>query len=401
MSIILYINDNYKSDYGFAAIVRILHSTSSSFHLSLAPCGKPKNFCRHLTDRHRCGILNQRPGGTGAAETTELRQVREEATVRRQLWAPPANLSGRTFFIWIPPLNMQTPPICSYEGSDYQTSFWERGGRAYEDAVEAVALRRLLPAGGKRLLELGAGAGRNTPRYQNFEQIVLVDYSHTQLEQAQARLGVSEHYRYIAADIYHLPFAAGRFDAATMIRTLHHMSDARAALDQVRQALATNACFILEYANKQNLKSILRYTLKQQEWNPFSPEPVEFAALNFDFHPATVRAWLQACGFSIDRQLTVSHYRIGWMKRLLPLGLLVWMDSMAQLTGNLWQLSPSVFVRAHLTQQNPPAPGEGLFRCPACTALLEDNPPVLKCPSCKREYPVENGIYDFRLDHPD
>jgi len=71
---------------------------------------------------------------------------------------------------------METPPICDYEGSDYQTSFWDAGGRAYEDAAEAIALRRLLPPGGRRLLELGAGAGRNTPRYTGFEQITLLDY---------------------------------------------------------------------------------------------------------------------------------------------------------------------------------------------------------------------------------
>ncbi len=83
---------------------------------------------------------------------------------------------------------MDELPICDYEGSDYQTSFWERGGRAYEDAVEAVALRRLLPpAGGNLLLELGAGAGRNTLRYRNYQRVVLLDYSHTQLEQAHRR----------------------------------------------------------------------------------------------------------------------------------------------------------------------------------------------------------------------
>jgi hypothetical protein len=67
------------------------------------------------------------------------------------------------------------PPVIDYEGSDYQTSFWELGGRAYEDQVEAVALQRLLPETGKLLLELGAGAGRNTPRYQGFERVVLLD----------------------------------------------------------------------------------------------------------------------------------------------------------------------------------------------------------------------------------
>ena len=52
-----------------------------------------------------------------------------------------------------------TPPVCDYEGSDYQTSFWDKGGRAYEDRTEAIALQRLLPKKGRLLLEVGAGAG--------------------------------------------------------------------------------------------------------------------------------------------------------------------------------------------------------------------------------------------------
>src|SRR5512140_32072 len=136
---------------------------------------------------------------------------------------------------------MEDLPICNYEGSDYQDSFWERGGRAYEDAAEAVALHRLLPPGGKRLLELGAGAGRNTPRYHHFKEIVLLDYSRTQLQQARQRLGDigpdGARLVFVAADIYHLPFVGGLFDTATMIRTLHHMIDPRRALSEVRGVL--------------------------------------------------------------------------------------------------------------------------------------------------------------------
>ena len=51
---------------------------------------------------------------------------------------------------------MTTPPVCDYEGSDYQTSFWEKGGREYEDRTEAITLKRLLPGSGRLLLELGA-----------------------------------------------------------------------------------------------------------------------------------------------------------------------------------------------------------------------------------------------------
>ncbi|NJN80394.1 MAG: class I SAM-dependent methyltransferase, partial [Anaerolineales bacterium] len=193
--------------------------------------------------------------------------------------------------------------ICNYEGSDYQQSFWEQGGREYEDRAEAIALKRLLPQSGKLMLELGAGAGRNTPRYAGFERIVVLDYSTTQLAQAQARLGKSDKYIYVAADVYRLPFLKGIFDSATMIRVLHHMADAPKALSQIRNILQPNAIFILEFANKLNLKSILRYIFRKQTWNPFTLEPVEFVKLNFDFHPQAIRNWLGELGFQLKKHL--------------------------------------------------------------------------------------------------
>lgn len=297
------------------------------------------------------------------------------------------------------------PPVCDYEGSDYQTSFWDQGLRAYEDQVEAVALKRLLPVSGNIMLELGAGAGRNTPRYAGYRQVVLLDYSLTQLQQAQDRLGKNPRYGYVAANVYQLPFRPGVFDAATMIRVLHHMADALRALQQVRHALQPGGMFILEYANKQNLKAILRYALGRQAWSPFDREPVEFAKLNFDFHPGAVREWLRGAGFEVKRQLTVSHFRMEILKRILPTGLLVRLDSAAQLTGNWWQLSPSVFVAAQATGDavsllRTPANGiEDLLVCPVCSSPSLINVPddsVLKCASCERSWPVVNGIYDFR-----
>ena len=64
------------------------------------------------------------------------------------------------------------PRICDYEGSNYRTEFWEGKDRDYEDRVERVALRRLLPASGRRLLEIGAGFGRLTNEYAAFDQVV-------------------------------------------------------------------------------------------------------------------------------------------------------------------------------------------------------------------------------------
>jgi len=292
---------------------------------------------------------------------------------------------------------MSKPPICDYEGSTYQKTFWEEGGREYEDAVEAIALRRLLPKSGSRLLELGAGAGRNTPRYTGFDEITLLDYSHTQLEQARERLGDTPQYRYVAADACNLPFAPAVFDASTMIRTIHHLKEGETALQQVSQVLCERGIFILEFANKRNTKAILRYLLGKQKWNPYSAEQVEFVKLNFNFHPKTIRAWLHQNGFSIQRQLTVSHFRVGFLKRHVPLGILSVLDSALQWTGALWQLTPSVFVRSMLTRAVQPLQ-DFAFKCPQCghdplPAVKED----ITCPKCNRVYAYKDGIYDFRL----
>ena len=255
---------------------------------------------------------------------------------------------------------MKTPPVIDYEGSDYQEKFWEQGNRAYEDAAEEIALKRLLPPGKGHLLELGAGAGRNTHRYQGYEHITLLDYSTTQLKQALLRLGQNEKYRFVAADVYRLPFAPGVFSAATMIRTIHHLAQPAIAFDQIRQVLADRALFLLEFANKRNIKSILRFWLSRQDWSPFTREQVEFVTLNFDFHPRSVKEMMQSAGFVIQDQVAVSYLRAGFFKKIVPLPVLQVMEHVLQRAFSWAALSPSIFLCAVLANGQPPAE-EGVF----------------------------------------
>ena len=273
------------------------------------------------------------------------------------------------------------------------------GGRAYEDRAEAIALQRLLPKNGELLLELGAGAGRNTPRYIGFKQIVLVDYSLTQLQQAIQHLGRNQRYIYVAADIYKLPFVDGLFDAATMIRTLHHMAQPQAALQQVRRSMQSGGIFILEYANKQNLKAILRYLIRRQAWSPFTRESVEFEKLNFDFHPKAINGWLKESGFNLQKQLAVSYFRSGLFKRYLPIDLLSKLETWLQPTGNSYQLSPSVFTRSQAMGDSPKAQAGTFFKCPVC-ASYELKPHGLRiiCTGCSRVWAIRDDIFDFRVD---
>ena len=207
---------------------------------------------------------------------------------------------------------------------------------------------------------------------------------------------------YVAADVYRLPFVDGLFDAATMIRVLHHMADAPKALGQVKNVLASNGTFILEFANKLNLKAIFRYLLGRQKWNPFTLEPVEFVELNFDFHPKAVQNWLKELGFSIERILALSHFRVGFLKRIVPTGILVFFDSIFQWTGALWQVTPSMFVKAVGGNQASGSAKRELsvlefFKCPDCgQSPLVDKKDYLECSGCKKKWEVKDGIYDFR-----
>jgi ubiquinone/menaquinone biosynthesis C-methylase UbiE len=289
------------------------------------------------------------------------------------------------------------PPICDYEGSDYQSTFWDTGQRQYEDQTEARALRAFLPPQGQLLLEIGAGAGRNTPRYSGYARVVLMDYSRTQLQQAQARLGRSERYLYVAADVYRLPFAPGLFDGATMIRVIHHLADAPAALRQIRAVLQPQAVFILEFANKLNLKAIARWMLGRQAWNPFDPAPVEFVALNFDFHPQTMLRWLRESQLAPQAIRALSYFRLPVLKRLIPHTLLVTLDALVQPSGQWVQLSPSLFVRAQASGESPVASPGHFFRCPECGSLeLNENDDHLRCAGCDRRWAIRDGIYDFK-----
>jgi len=184
-----------------------------------------------------------------------------------------------------------------------------------------------------------------------------------------------------------------------MIRTLHHLSDPESALHQINECLASGAAFILEFANKRNIKSITRYCFKRQEWNPFDHEPVEFVELNFDFHPARVKEWLGQTGFKVKKQVSVSYLRADFFKRVLPLSIMRAFEHLLQFTLSWAAYSPSIFLSSQVAGHNKPESSSAFFRCPSCGHCpLPDTPPILICGKCGREYPVKGGIYDFRID---
>lgn len=301
--------------------------------------------------------------------------------------------------------NQLDVPVIDYENSQYKADFWVGQGRDYEDRTERLAIGRLLPRHGLRIAEIGAGFGRLADLYQDYEQIILFDYSRTLLLDAVSKWGNDPRFIFVAGNIYQLPLATASLDSLVMVRVMHHLADVTQALQQIERVLHKRSVAVLEYANKRNVKAVVRWLLRQQRWSPFAWEPFEFVALNFDFHPAWMSKRLNEAYLSVQQQLAVSHFRHPLLKHRIDAQTLAQFDSFLFSVGGRYPLAPSVFVQTLSNKQRAPkAIGSSqniitdLFCCPRCRAeafqaVTEE---LLHCQQCGGAFAKRHGIWDFK-----
>lgn len=296
-------------------------------------------------------------------------------------------------------------PVIDYEGSGYKSDFWADQGREYEDAVERIAISRLLPVTGRRVAEIGAGFGRLADLYLGYEQIVLMDYSRTLLHDAVERWGDDPRFVFVAGNLYQLPLANNVLDSLVMVRVMHHLADVPAALRQLARVVHSQSTLVLEYANKRNLKALARWVSRRQEWSPVGREPVEFVELNFDFHPAWMEKQLAAAQIEVRRRYGVSHFRLNAIKRRISAPVLAKLDSAFFGLGGVYPLGPSVFVQGAAPLAGPRAPAStdaqhvaALFACPECghSGLERSAEEQVVCPACGARYARRQQIWDFK-----
>lgn len=299
------------------------------------------------------------------------------------------------------------PPVIDYEGSPYRTAFWEGQGRAYEDATERLALQQLLPAHGSRIVEIGAGFGRLGDLYQGYEQIVLFDYSRSLLREAVERWGHDPRFIFVAGNLYQLPLATASLDSLVMVRVMHHLADVPQALAQIRRVMHRQSVGVLEYANKRNLKAMLRWVGRRQAWSPWAHEPVEFVPLNFDFHPTWMKERLSEAKLAMRMQLAVSHFRISILKQRINAQRLAKLDEHLFHLGGRYPVAPSIFLQVtapfserRVDLSTDPMDVVHLFRCPACNGgafepQLGASKQIL-CQVCGMMFAQKDRIWDFK-----
>jgi ubiquinone/menaquinone biosynthesis C-methylase UbiE len=290
----------------------------------------------------------------------------------------------------------QPTPIMDYEGSRWREEFWR--GREYEDRVERIAITALLPASGKRLVEIGAGFGRLADLYRGYAQVILLDYARSMLKDARERLGNDPRFIFVAADLYNLPFADDALDTALTIRVLHHVADIPKAFGEISRTVRPHGTYLTDFANKRHLKALVKYHLgRANGMDPYSLEPFEFVKLNYDYHPGYIKQELKRVGFEVRQERAVSTFRVGGLKRVVPTSLLVSMDGALQQVSAPLKIAPSLFFKNESVKAGEPRLNENLWRCVRCGAeKITVNDEAMECGACGARFQQTEGIWELK-----
>lgn len=303
-----------------------------------------------------------------------------------------------------------------YENYDYR-EFWEDNKRLYEDSSERIAIKNLLKnvkRDKKLFMDLGCGYCRLFTEYKDYERIILVDYSMNNLRIAKGTIKNFLTFNekklasisFIAADVTNLPFKESCADIILTVRVIHHLSEPGKYFDEVKRVLKNNGLFFLEFANKRNLKNIFKFITWKIKTSPFSSAPYKIGGTILNFHPKYIMKILHERGFEVEKKVNVSNFRIGFLKRHIKPGILLFFEKLYQKLFSLVALSPSIFLKNIIIKKNT----RELYRsielmdiltCPVCKkgdiSFKDDN--TLKCSICNRVFKIEDGIFNFKLDN--
>jgi SAM-dependent methyltransferase len=243
-----------------------------------------------------------------------------------------------------------------YDSYDYP-EFWE--GRSYEHEAEVVALNDLMGKIPKikLLVDVGAGFGRLTPYYLfRAEKVFLTDPSARLLKIARKKYSRRK-IKFFQTKLNNLPrkVRPSCADLVILVRVLHHLDNLPETFTVINKILCKNGYFILEFANKNHLKALvselfrgnLTFSLDIFPKKLKSSKKRKIKGLDIvNFHPDYIFNLLKEQGFSIVEKRSVSNIRSQFLKKYLPLELLLEIEKKLQVLFSKFNWGPSIFVLA-------------------------------------------------------
>jgi SAM-dependent methyltransferase len=309
--------------------------------------------------------------------------------------------------------------IVDYDGFgyDYRT-YWT--GRDYEQWAEDRVMRRLVPRLGRAgwFIDFGGGFGRNAAHYRDqVDRYVIADYSATNLSAAaqELRPDVDAGRTFLVrCDLAALPFADHAFDAAIVVRVLHHLTDLDGALAEMGRTVSGR--WLLDVPIKHHALGLLRGAVRRDWRRITGPAPLMTGTSRYpfwNFQLTAVRELLAAAGWRTKVAASVNNLR-RWDRRLpgrlvRTLAPGVRLAELAGQRGGRGWWGPNQFLLADRAAGPSPAavgpevpPGvpaiAGRMACPHCHGVLDWTPEAATCPPCAATYPRVGAYWDFTAD---
>jgi len=245
-----------------------------------------------------------------------------------------------------------------YENYDYR-EFWEDDKRYYEDQSERIALRSMLKGvdpSNKLLIDIGCGYARLFNEYSKFQRVVLIDYSIKNLRNARERVSrfLSDDPEklskvlFISADATAIPIRDDSVDTVLTVRVVHHLNRPEKYFDEVKRVLKVGSLYLFEFANKRNLKNILRFIVGKMDTSPFDPVPLQIGETIRNYHPKEIYKKLKQRDIRIERIISVSNFRLGILKKIFGNKLLLFFENIYQKVFSFITWGPSIFIKGYL-----------------------------------------------------
>lgn len=233
-----------------------------------------------------------------------------------------------------------------YNDPDFSyAKYWQ--GREYEHQSEVLAIDRLLK--GSRFnsgADIGGGYGRLIPTLAHFcQNIMLVEPSLKQRRLAKNIKSING-----TSQATGLPDSS--LDLVSIVRVFHHLPDPTPTLHELYRILKPNGVLVLEFANSIHFLAKIKSFITGQ---PISRLPIERrrpgnirrGSIPFvNHHPQTIFKQLTNTGFTIQKTLSVSNFRSPLLKKILPLKVLLILESLFQPPLSNVNFGPSIFVLA-------------------------------------------------------
>ncbi len=225
--------------------------------------------------------------------------------------------------------------------------YWN--GRDYEHSAEVLAIHKLLKGKHfKHAVDVGGGYGRVSAVLSDFaDKVTLAEPSQQQLDIAEEYLKDYPNVERKLMQADDLKFQDGSVDLVVLIRVLHHLPDPSAEFAEIARILSPDGYFFFEFANYANFKNRLRHVAKGKK---LPLDPVDIRSMEnrrddvipfVNHNPQKVRNQLAHAGLKVEKVLSVSNLRNPRIKRIIPRGGMLAIESLMQTTLSKAYFGPS------------------------------------------------------------